>query len=135
MRFKKKQKLIATLIAAIMLFLLIQPIGLAWAMNTGDMSRFHGAAHSSDTIVPAQPHSNHDTMFDAHPASGDSHHTSGSGVTGDGDCCATAVCCPAVTNNGIRRVSAGGAVTDFEFRVSFQAIALPIEIKPPRHLS
>lgn len=102
------------------MLLLIQPIGAASVMAGSDTSdsvvqhnaemtshqHFNHAANPEDTQSPDQ----HSIM----------------------DCCATAACCPAVISSRILKPLAANCLTQFEFRVSFQAITLPIEIKPPR---
>jgi hypothetical protein len=126
MRFAKKQNIRIPLSLLLTLLMLIQPFGFSFAMTDSSAPAHHTPAHHIAAV--AEHHHSEHTPADQmqNPENED--------ATMAGDCCATMVCCPAVTNTCAPKIPMASPVTQYEFRVSFQAITLPIEIKPPRHV-
>ena len=104
------------------LLMLMQPVAMSFAM-TGS----HTSVHHAGAMGTLQ-HADHLAVDRRQTLPNEHHHTSAD------DCCATALCCPAaVTDTRTQNTPAVNATTQFEFRASFQAITLPVEIKPPRN--
>lgn len=138
----------------LMLLLLIQPVGLPLAMagtadhHTGvtpESSADHHSHPAANHRQPSRSQSDHAYPYQ-HAIQAQYGHQTRDNLTQDNvtqdnvtqdiepeDCCNTAACCPAaVTHSGAPGPLTAGAATPLEFRVSFQAITPPIEIKPPR---
>jgi hypothetical protein len=119
MRFAKNNHISTPLNILLMLLLLIQPFSFSLAMAQSD-----SPAHHAST-APEHQHTEHSSADQPR-----TQHNEDASMAGD--CCASAVCCPAVTNTRTPKMPMANTLTQFEFQVSFHTITLPIEIKPPR---
>ena len=130
MRFIKKNKKTTLLCKLLAVLILIQPLVPALAMAVLHGSSPQGTNHHHTTQPPVNMGGHQHTT----QGSVDQDSLPADDQNAVNDCCAAAVCCAGINSDGPLPTVFPKAGTPVEYQVHFQAITLPIEIKPPRSL-
>ena len=138
MRFIKKNNNTTLLCKLLIMLMLFQPVASSFAMAAlaGPSPRDFPQHESIQPPVDSGAH-HHSTLESLGGADQPSAPTGGHHSVNDysvDDCCATALCCPGVVSNGSLSAVFTTVGQPLDSPVHFQAITLPIEIKPPRPL-
>jgi len=110
--------------------MVVQPVALSYAMAGMDHSQ-----HMAASVIVMDNHTDEHT---AHSMGGMAAKqldaTQGDGMSAMNDCCNSAACCPAAVLEISVLPHQPTGLYSFTTHASWEAIALPAEIKPPRPL-